>query len=65
MRQPKRLHVIDINENNLVELIRDIRSSLGYIEGDFRTYALDAGSLEFDAYLMLKNHLTIYSIFPR
>ena len=27
-RNPKLLHVIDINENNLVELVRDIRSSL-------------------------------------
>lgn len=48
-RHPKALHTVDINENNLVELVRDIRSSLGYIEGDFRTYALDAGSLEFQA----------------
>jgi len=29
--------------------VRDIRSSYGYIEGDFRTYALDAGSAEFRA----------------
>jgi FlaA1/EpsC-like NDP-sugar epimerase len=48
-RQPKALHAVDINENNLVELVRDIRSSLGYIKGDFRTFALDAGSLEFRA----------------
>ena len=26
-RNPKRLHVVDISENNLVELVRDIRSS--------------------------------------
>ena len=31
-RNPKKLHVVDISENNLVELVRDIRSSLGYIE---------------------------------
>jgi FlaA1/EpsC-like NDP-sugar epimerase len=48
-RHPKVLHAVDINENNLVELVRDIRSSLGYIKGDFRTFALDAGSLEFRA----------------
>ena len=48
-RHPKTLHAVDINENNLVELVRDIRSSLGYIGGDFRTFALDAGSLEFQA----------------
>ncbi len=50
-RSPKRLHVADISENNLVELVRDIRSSMGYIEGDFQTFALDAGSPEFAAYL--------------
>lgn len=43
-RNPKILHVIDINENNLVELVRDIRSSLGYIDGDFRTFVIDYGS---------------------
>jgi len=47
-RNPRILHVVDISENNLVELVRDIRSSFGYIEGDFRTFALDIGSPEFD-----------------
>lgn len=50
-RHPKKLHVVDISENNLVELVRDIRSSLGYIEGDFATFALDIGSLEYDAFV--------------
>ena len=49
-RNPKKLHVVDINENNLVELVRDIRSSFGYIEGDFQTFALDIGSIEYDAF---------------
>ncbi len=48
-RHPKALHVVDISENNMVELVRDIRSSLGYINGDFRTFALDCGSKEFEA----------------
>ncbi len=48
-RQPKALHVVDISENNMVELVRDLRSSMGYIEGDFQTFALDSGSIEFDA----------------
>ena len=48
-RSPKVLHVVDISENNMVELVRDIRSTLGYIEGDFRTFALDCGSREFEA----------------
>lgn len=48
-RNPKTLDVVDISENNLVELVRDIRSTLGYNEGDFRTFAIDCGSLEFEA----------------
>ncbi len=50
-RHPKKLHVVDISENNMVELVRDIRSSLGYIEGDFQTFALDIGSGEYDAFI--------------
>ncbi len=50
-RNPKKLHVVDISENNLVELVRDIRSSFGYIEGDFQTFALDIGSIEYDTFI--------------
>jgi FlaA1/EpsC-like NDP-sugar epimerase len=50
-RKPLALHVVDISENNMVELVRDIRSTLGYIEGDFRTFAIDCGSREFEALL--------------
>jgi FlaA1/EpsC-like NDP-sugar epimerase len=50
-RNPKKLHVVDISENNMVELVRDIRSSFGYIDGDFATFALDIGSLEYDAFI--------------
>lgn len=49
-RNPKKLHVVDISENNMVELVRDIRSSFGYIDGDFQTFALDIGSIEYDAF---------------
>lgn len=48
-RKPRALHVVDISENNMVELVRDIRSTLGYIDGDFRTFAIDCGSREFGA----------------
>ena len=48
-RNPKALHVVDISENNMVELVRDIRSTLGYIKGDFKTFAIDCGSIEFNA----------------
>ena len=50
-RNPKKLHVVDISENNLAELVRDIRSSFGYIDGDFQTFALDIGSVEYDAFI--------------
>ncbi len=50
-RNPKKLHVVDISENNLVELVRDLRSSLGYIDGDFKTFALDIDSVEYDAFI--------------
>jgi FlaA1/EpsC-like NDP-sugar epimerase len=49
-RSPKALHVVDISENNLVELVRDIRSSAGYIKGEFATFAIDCGSDIFDAF---------------
>lgn len=47
-RKPNLLHAIDINENNLVELVRDIRSSIGYIKGEFKTYAIDCASDELE-----------------
>jgi UDP-N-acetylglucosamine 4,6-dehydratase len=50
-REPKALHVVDVSENNLVELVRDVRSSLGYIKGDFQTLPLDCGSREFDVFI--------------
>ena len=50
-RNPLKLHVVDISENNMVELVRDLRSSFGYIEGDFQTFALDIGSIEYDAFI--------------
>lgn len=48
-RDPAMLHVVDISENNMVELVRDIRSSIGYGTGDFRTFAVDCGSREIEA----------------
>jgi FlaA1/EpsC-like NDP-sugar epimerase len=48
-RGPRALHIVDLSENNMTELVRDIRSSLGYMDGDFRTFAVDCGSREFRA----------------
>jgi len=50
-RDPKVLHVVDISENNMVELVRDIRSSAGYGTGEFATFALDCGSAIFKSFI--------------
>ncbi len=50
-RNPKKIHVVDISENNLTELVRDIRSSFGYIDGEFKTYALDVDSVQYDSFI--------------
>lgn len=50
-RNPRMLHVVDISENNMVELVRDIRSSLGYCDGEFATFAIDCGTEIFDAFI--------------
>lgn len=54
-RSPRALHVVDISENNMVELVRDIRSTLGYIDGDFSTFAIDCGSRQFEALMKASN----------
>ena len=48
-RDPKALHIVDISENNMVELVRDLRSTVGYGSGEFKTFAIDCGSVEFEA----------------
>ncbi len=50
-RVPKALHVIDISENNLVEVVRDVRSTLGYGSVDFQTVAIDVASEYFEAFV--------------
>ena len=50
-RNPRVLHVVDISENNMVELVRDIRSSMGYSNGEFATFAVDCGSDIFDSFI--------------
>ena len=50
-RNPRKLHLVDISENNIVELVRDIRSAYGHISGDFQTFTLDVNSVEYDAFI--------------
>lgn len=54
-RDPKLLHVVDISENNMVELVRDLRSSYGYTSGEFKSLSIDCGSYEFDAFMKSGN----------
>ena len=50
-RRPAALHIIDISENTLVELVRKVRSSDGYSDGDLRFLPLDIASVEARAFL--------------
>ena len=54
-RNPRKLHAVDISENNLVELVRDLRSSIGYISGDFQTFALNVGDEIFKSFIKASN----------
>jgi FlaA1/EpsC-like NDP-sugar epimerase len=45
------LHLLDISENNLVEVVRELRSSDAAIPADFRTFCLDFTSVEMTALL--------------
>ncbi|MDA9559166.1 polysaccharide biosynthesis protein [Alphaproteobacteria bacterium] len=49
--EPLLLHIIDINENKLVELVRYVRSSIGYTKGVFETFPIDVGSKTFEAFI--------------
>ena len=47
----KSLVVVDISENNLVEVVRDIRSGVDRIDFDFLTFPIDFGSEFFSQFL--------------
>jgi len=46
--KPTALHLVDISENNLVEVVRDLRSSIIVLPQDFKTFAVAMGTVEFD-----------------
>ena len=50
-RNPGLLHIVDLSENNMTELVRDLRSSYGYISGEFKTFTIDIGSDIFNAFM--------------
>jgi len=47
----KGLHLLDISENNLVEVVRDLRSGAYPLPKDFKTFAIDFGGPEMAALL--------------
>lgn len=49
-RNPKLLHVVDISENNLAEVVRDVRSSYGYTDGETEFFPLDFTTKEYDIF---------------
>ncbi|MBF0143799.1 MAG: polysaccharide biosynthesis protein, partial [Magnetococcales bacterium] len=49
--RPRALHLVDPSENNLVELVRELRSDRVELPEDFRSVAVALGSLEFDHFL--------------
>lgn len=60
---PKILHVVDISENELVELVRVVRSSMDDVGGEFKTFCLDFGGPEFGALLKSeKNYDYIFNL---
>lgn len=48
---PAALHLMDLSENNLVELVRDLRSSSLIVPQEFRTFAIGLGTYEVEAFL--------------
>lgn len=49
--RPASLTLMDLDENGLVELVRDLRSGSEMFEGDLRTLAIGLGSREFASYV--------------
>ena len=49
--RPGALHLVDVSENNLVEVVRDLRSSSPALPEDFRTFPVAVGSEEFERLL--------------
>lgn len=61
-RDPKTLHAVDLNENNLVELVRSLRSQIGYISGEFKTFSIDCKSVEFSALCKSEKYDYIFNL---
>jgi len=49
--KPSGVHLIDISENNLVEVVRQLRSGGHFVPKDFKTFAIDYTAVEMGALL--------------
>ena len=58
-RDPKVLHVVDISENNMVELVRNIRSTIGYGSVIFELLLLIVEVLNMKLFSEMKVHMTM------
>ncbi len=62
--KPSRLYVVDINENGLTELTRDLRSSVGLnIPNDYKTYPINFGDAVFEKLLQNEGPFDIVANF--
>lgn len=50
------LHLLDVSENNLVEVVRQLRSGGINLPEDFRTFAIDFSALEMEALLKAEEY---------
>lgn len=57
---PQALHLVDLNENTLVELVRDLRSSPLKLPDDFQTVSVDFGSVEFERFATLAGPYDVF-----
>lgn len=49
--RPKALHLVDLNENTMVEVVRELRSDRVVLPEDLRTVTVDFGSVEFHRFV--------------
>lgn len=61
--RPSELLVIDINENGLAELTRDLRSSNTYVSEDYRTYTLNFADPIFERIFRMEKGFDIVANF--
>lgn len=56
-----KIHILDINENSLVEVIRDIRSTQYDLNCEIKTFVIDITSLIFESFLNYNHYDFIFN----